>query len=469
METWASRRKAIYLGFGFALLFIFILVPTFFFLYEKPTCFDEEKNGDETGVDCGGKCQLLCSFEALEPTILWSRAFKVTDGVYSAVAYIENPNVSSETLAPYVFKLYDSQNKLIGIKENRTYLPKNGVIAIFEPNINTDTQVPARVIFEFTDALQWQKNDVMPPQLALEQSFLTNETSRPRVDATVKNNSREAVENIELVGIVYDDNENAIAASRTFVDRLDIDEQSKVTFTWPKPFATTTEICRVPIEGVVGDRSEALGVMLAIDRSGSMKSLGSNPPQPLTGVKNAVTTFIQELRGTDQVGVLSFASTSTQPVESPLTLNYASATAAVQMISIQSDGVQNTNIADGIEKAYAELLKPTQNVLTNRAIILLTDGEATVPTRPGDPKYPELFAKERAQIAKDAGVELFTIGLGGEVNKDFLRDISTSPAHFYAASSTADLAGIYDKIAVSFCTTGPSVVEIIPRVIPSRF
>lgn len=258
MNPWSTRRKIIYLSAAIGILLIFVAVPVFYFLYQAPTCFDGKKNGNETGIDCGGSCQILCSFEGLDPIVLWSRAFKVVGdssdgGVYSAVAYIQNPNINTDALAAYVFKLYDSNNILIGARENATIIPKNKVLAIFEPNIDAQFKIPARVTFEFTQKPVWRKNLQISPELVVTQKILSGETNSPRIDATIENKSTESVERIEIVAIVYDDNENAVAASRTFVDKLDKDQSARVAFTWPLPFPVTQKICPdSAITGVTG-------------------------------------------------------------------------------------------------------------------------------------------------------------------------------------------------------------------------
>lgn len=238
MNPWAIQRKIIYLGIALVLFLILVILPVVYFLYQAPTCFDGKKNGRETGVDCGGECQLLCSFEGIAPIVLWSRAFKVTDGVYSVVAYIQNPNINSETSASYVFKLYDANNALIATKENIAFIPKNKILAVFEPNIGTQSKIPARVTFEFTEKLMWQKTSRLPANLVVTQKSISGETDRPRVDAVVENQSAETIGRIETVAIVYDDNQNAIAASRTFIDKMDGNESVNIVFTWLLPFAT---------------------------------------------------------------------------------------------------------------------------------------------------------------------------------------------------------------------------------------
>ena len=45
--------------------------------------------------------------------------------------------------------------------------------------------------------------------------------------------------------------------------------------------------------------------MLLLDRSGSMASLGFNPPQPLSDAKEAAVSFIKQLGSSDRVGIIS--------------------------------------------------------------------------------------------------------------------------------------------------------------------
>jgi hypothetical protein len=52
-----------------------------------------------------------------------------------------------------------------------------------------------------------------------------------------------------------------------------------------------------------------------------------------------------------------------------------------------------------------------------------------------------------ANNAKQAGTVIFTIGLGSSVNANLLRQIATSPTHYYFAPTPDDLEAIYLAIA----------------------
>lgn len=61
----------------------------------KPTCFDQIKNGNEEGIDCGSACNKSCPQEKPEAEALKIRDFQVVEGdgiKCDLVAIIENPN-----------------------------------------------------------------------------------------------------------------------------------------------------------------------------------------------------------------------------------------------------------------------------------------------------------------------------------------------------------------------------------------
>jgi hypothetical protein len=83
MFSWSQKRQIIYFSIPFFLFLLVLSFVYFSFFYKPATCFDGVKNGNETGIDCGGSCSLVCTNDALKPITLWSKAFAVTDDVYN--------------------------------------------------------------------------------------------------------------------------------------------------------------------------------------------------------------------------------------------------------------------------------------------------------------------------------------------------------------------------------------------------
>src|ERR1035437_2857393 len=105
--NWATKRKLQYLGGLFGLFLIALFIFLYPIIFQKPTCGDLKQNGDETGVDCGGSCPLMCKDKTSDPVVLWSRAFPVLGNTYNLVAFVENQNKNSGVVnMPYEFRIY---------------------------------------------------------------------------------------------------------------------------------------------------------------------------------------------------------------------------------------------------------------------------------------------------------------------------------------------------------------------------
>ncbi|MCR4311284.1 MAG: FxLYD domain-containing protein, partial [Candidatus Taylorbacteria bacterium] len=173
-----------------------------------------------------------CKAEALDVIVRWQRAFRVKEGVYNALAYVENPNLDSGAReVPYRFKLYDADNVLIYERKGTTFIPPKKVFGIFESTINTGTRVPARTLFEFLTVPVWEKTFAVTPSLSIGDKVFSAE-GIPRVTASLVNKSEKTVYNVEVVVVLYDSADNAIATSRTVVDRIERGESTPLVFTW---------------------------------------------------------------------------------------------------------------------------------------------------------------------------------------------------------------------------------------------
>jgi hypothetical protein len=178
--------------------------------------------------------------------VLWSKIFNISGDVYSAVAYVENPNINSENKeATYQFKIYDGENKLITVKDGVTTIPKNKKIAIFENGIVLKNNKPKRTEFQFTSFGPWQKNTVAEPEISLKYGTITSTSTAPILTGTIYNNSLQNIPKIELVVLILDSKENTTAASRTYIDNLSRNTSQDFVFTWQQPFVGDINVVNV--------------------------------------------------------------------------------------------------------------------------------------------------------------------------------------------------------------------------------
>ena len=239
--SWGAKRQLFYLIIIIIMILVGVGVIVYPYFNREPTCFDGEKNGDESGLDCGGSCQKVCTAEALQLITLWSRAFEVTPGKYNVMAYIENQNRESGIREMnYEFKMYDDDNIFIGRQTGTTFITSNDRTAIFEPGIYAGNRVPARVSFTFTSPPQWVKiNRDQKNALAVssEDIVLSNPLTTPKLEANISNKTLNDLKNLDVYAVLYDANDNVMTASKTLIDYLPKDSKYGVVFTWPHPLA----------------------------------------------------------------------------------------------------------------------------------------------------------------------------------------------------------------------------------------
>jgi sialic acid synthase SpsE len=72
-------------------------------------------------------------------------------------------------------------------------------------------------------------------------------------------------------------------------------------------------------------------------------------------------------------------------------------------------------------------------------------------------------AKVLAQELSAAGVRVYAIGLGENVDTQFIESIASERANAYLAPTGADLANIYEEITSSLCEAGEGKIEIIAK------
>ena len=239
--NWAAQRRLQYLGGIFGIFCIILFIFLYPVIFKKPTCTDGKKNGDEVGVDCGGSCTLVCREKVSDPVILWSRAFPVVGNTYNLVAYVENQNKSSGVVsATYQFVIYDINNRMIGRREGATFIPPNKQFAIFEPTYDFGQSKVKSVSFEFIGPLVWVKKESTLNNLALFVDKITmgDNMQSPSLSAFIKNESIYDIPSFDVIAILYDENHNAINASKTVKDGLSSNSSTSVFFTWPEPLSS---------------------------------------------------------------------------------------------------------------------------------------------------------------------------------------------------------------------------------------
>lgn len=444
---WAFWRRVQYFSF-FGFIALLVLGYLYFnYLYTAPTCFDGKQNGDELGIDCGGGCERICAADVNAPSVLWARSFKIADGQYNAVAYVENRNRTAATpeLA-YTFSLYDAQG-LIVERTGTASLPPDSVYPIFEGRILTGGRIPTRTFLDIEAPEVWIPAPESRDQFSVVERTLSGADLLPRLEAVVRNNRLEEAQDVEVVATIFDKERNALTSSRTVIEYFPPRTDTDIVFTWPLPIAKTVRSCEIPTD-----------VVLAIDLSGSMNDDGGDPPQPVSSVVSAAEQFVSRLRQGDQVALVTFATEAA--LDAPLTTNISAIQNMVANLAIApEEEAGSTNTGDALARAREALESDLHNEDARKVLVILTDGRPTAPD-----EEPEAYALEQASSTHAAEIEVYAIGLGENVNFDLIKAIAGDDTKAYQALSTADIDRIYQNITGAICEDGAAIIEIIPKI-----
>lgn len=236
MLSWSQKRQ-------FLLIFAVLLASAAFFgvsvflaWRKAPSCFDGEQNGGERGVDCGGSCVLLCSGEAAEPIVHFVRALPAGEGVWNAVAYVENRNKGAgASRVHYLFKLYDDKNLLVFERRGETFIPPRATFPIIEGGMRVPERVPTRATFEFLESPRFTVMEENP-RLEIRQRIFSEEDGFSRLEVTLFNSTSVVLRNVEAEALLYDTTGNVFAASHTVIKELSPSVSTSATFTWQRVF-----------------------------------------------------------------------------------------------------------------------------------------------------------------------------------------------------------------------------------------
>ncbi len=462
---WSKKRKILYAVTAVGLLILLSAYPIYKVVYPVPTCLDKKQNGDEVGVDCGGGCALYCHSQVKNPRVVWAKAFLVSTGLYDVGVYIENPNRSAGIKsARYNIRIFDLGGQMLAEREGAIEIAPSSTTLIFEGNFALNTN-PEKIEIEFNkeDTANFVKASVVPSVIAIKNQSLKNTYTKPRFDAALLNTDLvNNVDRVELGAIIYDAARNPIAISRTYVDSIPKGSEHPVFFTWPNRFTKNPKggMCSTPVDTI-----------LVFDRSGSMDVGRQNPPEPLTTAKKAANEYVDTANLADKVGLVSFATTASNPIDSELSIDHAKTTDAVSSIAIEKGSLQYTNLGDALRSALEELSGKRHTKNAKRVIIALTDGIANRPIDPLSPnntKYAEDYAVSQADAIRNSGVLLYVISLGKDLNDVLLRErIATDPSRYFNAPTAEDLRGIYKDIAEGVCKVENFLTEVVvtPRAV----
>jgi len=164
-------------------------------------------------------------------------------------------------------------------------------------------------------------------------------------------------------------------------------------------------------------------IALLLDTSGSMSGM------KIEDAKEALIHFLVSINLVEnEVGLVAFGDIITTS-EMSQNLIYLE----TKIKNFKASG--ETPIMRAIKVTYEKLLEKKASPV----MVIATDG------KPTDTSEEDIL--EYANPIKKRGVWIITIGIGKDVNKDFLKKLASSPEDYHFAKASFELKNIYKEVA----------------------
>lgn len=173
---------------------------------------------------------------------------------------------------------------------------------------------------------------------------------------------------------------------------------------------------------------DPLDVSLVLDRSGSMSG------DKIDAAKEGARFLVGELGPADQSGLVSYDDDPR--LDQSLTFDHEQT--RDEIAQLQSGG--STATGDAIDVSHDDL-EVNGRVGVDPIMIVLTDGKTNEGSDP----------VAQAQEAKDAGIEIFAIGIGSDVNEGDLKEIASDPTkdHYFNPENATELREVFRNLTVT--------------------
>lgn len=237
--SWAAKRRFIILLLISAVIVAFFAILSVATFYDVPTCTDGFQNQDESGVDCGGSCALLCAADHQPPTVLFTKALSNGSGRTDVIASIENKNATAAVKnVSYEISLYGKGQVLIQESTGVVDLPPNVTTPLYVPGIVSGKQVVVGAFLAIdASTLRWfipERDSRIVPLVSNTKQSGTDDA--PRIEAILTNPSAMLLRDVRVIVLVRDEQGDVIGASQTVVPIILAQGQSTATFTWNTAF-----------------------------------------------------------------------------------------------------------------------------------------------------------------------------------------------------------------------------------------
>ena len=222
--------KQIFYAAGY-LSALFLTVFIIYLIWFKPatTCFDNRRNQNETGIDCGGQCP-ACEIKTLIlPEVSWLKYFPADNQIIVA-AEIKNSNLNyAADFFSYTIDIYDNGGVKIKSLMKNSFIYAGEIKYLVEP-VEIDSKKIKEIKISFSN-INWKLNEEFKKPTAQLREIKTESTV---VSGFLTNNNAFRLSKIRIFGFLYNQYGILIGASKTELENVSAFEEKFFKINFPK-------------------------------------------------------------------------------------------------------------------------------------------------------------------------------------------------------------------------------------------
>jgi len=228
--------KQVFYGFLYLVVLLAIVLGVYLLFFQKtPSCFDNIKNQDEVGIDCGGSC-IKCDLKNVKDLVIQpANIFDNGNRTTTILTTISNSNKTlGIELLPYKIRLLNFENQEIYSINRIAFIYPGQNKLVIEAGIDVEANNIKEVILTLDyNRSSWTRLSSPPARLT---DFRTRALGKQ----------------IEIIGRVINDNDyslNQVAVLAVFSNKIGIKAAASKTVVGEiKPFSFKTFQIVIPVK-----------------------------------------------------------------------------------------------------------------------------------------------------------------------------------------------------------------------------
>ncbi|MFA6437623.1 MAG: hypothetical protein WC242_05045 [Candidatus Paceibacterota bacterium] len=237
--------------FWIILVFTILILIVIFFIYRglnNDNCYNQIKDEQEEGIDCGGVCSVTCeSLDKIE--ILWIKKVQSGNGKDNFLALIHNPNnLYGISSFDYEFIGFNENGEQIVSRKNKDFILPSQTKYLYELNMDRNDGIN-KIELKISNE-SWQKFSIYkdPTLSVLSKTVQNINVGRFNLELSGRlvNDSIYNLRSVDIMAVLFDKNDSPVELGSNYLGNIQSREKRDFKILWQSNLKSQ-EITRMDI------------------------------------------------------------------------------------------------------------------------------------------------------------------------------------------------------------------------------